>query len=290
MNWMLSMRDEFPVVVKERLAKRVSYRCSNPACRQSTSGPTLDPFGVINVGVAAHITAAAVGGPRYDTALSIKARRSINNGIWLCQKCAKLVDSDCVRYTPPILKIWKQLAEQVALTELENHWNSLAALDNGNAQLATPSGPCVIIDDYSSELVEYEETGQEDLRERIHIVNRGQSPALSIVIPQINLAGRTARLLSPLRTLGSGEGTYAEILNLRQMLDRVYQKVLWPPGPRTLRIPLVIEYRGLDHSRWTTPHAISFRAIWGISFAVAHPNDPQEWTDLSTLEQNSTLA
>lgn len=98
------MRDEFSTQVKDRLSKRVGYRCSNPACRQPTSGPQVDSTGTINVGVAAHISAAAPGGARYDEKLSSDERKSIDNGIWLCQKCAKLIDSDPVRYTTALLQ------------------------------------------------------------------------------------------------------------------------------------------------------------------------------------------
>lgn len=123
------MRDEFSAALKEALAKRVGYRCSNPTCRQQTSGPTSDTIGVINVGVAAHITAAAAGGPRYDATLSVEARRSADNGIWLCQKCAKLIDSDCVRYSSEILRTWRKLAEQVALAELESRSGTVSTLE-----------------------------------------------------------------------------------------------------------------------------------------------------------------
>lgn len=113
------MRDEFSNQIKELLAKRVGYRCSNPDCRQLTCGPQTEPTGSINIGVAAHITAASPSGPRYDRSLSPEQRKALDNGIWLCQKCAKLVDSDEVRYTVVKLNNWKKLAEATALQELE---------------------------------------------------------------------------------------------------------------------------------------------------------------------------
>jgi hypothetical protein len=66
---------------------------------------------VINTGVAAHITAASSGGPRYDPRLSVEARKSPSNGIWLCQPCAKLIDSDSPKYTIELLRTWKSTAE-----------------------------------------------------------------------------------------------------------------------------------------------------------------------------------
>jgi hypothetical protein len=115
----MHMRDDFSYRVKELLAKRVGYRCSNPDCRQVTSGPQVDPTSSINVGVAAHITAASPRGPRYDRSLTFDERRDSSNGIRLCQKCAKLVDSDSKRYTVEKLVSWKNLAEKSALDELE---------------------------------------------------------------------------------------------------------------------------------------------------------------------------
>jgi len=47
------MRDDFQTQTKELLAKRVGNRCSNPGCRQPTSGPHDDPNRAVNLGVAA---------------------------------------------------------------------------------------------------------------------------------------------------------------------------------------------------------------------------------------------
>jgi hypothetical protein len=114
------VRDEFDGKTKEILARRVGYRCSNPNCRKLTSGPQTDPAKAVNIGVAAHIKAASRGGPRYDARLSSEERKSIDNGIWLCQNCAKLVDNDEQRYTTDLLIDWKKLSEQAALLEIED--------------------------------------------------------------------------------------------------------------------------------------------------------------------------
>jgi len=107
-------RDDFSKSVKRILAHRVGLLCSNPSCRTDTLGPESDPSSVVNVGVAAHITAAARGGPRFDLNLSEKDRRSASNGIWLCQNCAKLIDSDLKLYSSDLLKGWKASAEEEA--------------------------------------------------------------------------------------------------------------------------------------------------------------------------------
>src|SRR5262249_37628223 len=112
-------RDEFPKEVVRALQERAGNRCSSPDCRRLTSGPNLAPEKATRIGVAAHITAAAPGGPRYDPSLTSEERRSIQNGIWLCQSCARLIDADPARYPVPRLLQWKQEAEQVALDALE---------------------------------------------------------------------------------------------------------------------------------------------------------------------------
>jgi hypothetical protein len=126
------MRDDFPPAVKEVLAKRVGFRCSNPVCRQLTSGPQVDATKAVNVGVASHITAASVGGPRYDGLLTPDERSHPNNGVWLCQKCGKLVDNDAVRYPVPLLREWKRLGEDAAIREVEGGPSQRPGLAQGN--------------------------------------------------------------------------------------------------------------------------------------------------------------
>ena len=112
-------RDDFDKKTKDTLAKRAGFLCSNPQCRRSTSGPHSDPTSTVNIGVAAHITAASPGGPRFDPELTPAERQYITNGIWLCQSCAKLVDTDVVFFTVSLLKQWKVGAEQHARNLIE---------------------------------------------------------------------------------------------------------------------------------------------------------------------------
>ncbi len=114
------MRDHFPKPVVETLAKRVGNRCSNPDCRKCTSGPHTEESKAVNVGAAAHITAASPGGPRYDRSLTSDERSAIGNGIWLCQNCAKLVDNDEEKYPKALLRRWKEDAEQEANRQVES--------------------------------------------------------------------------------------------------------------------------------------------------------------------------
>jgi hypothetical protein len=112
------MSDDFSDSVKKTLAARAGHVCSNPECRVPTSGPQDDPGKAINLGVAAHITAASAGGPRYDPDLSHAERSAAPNGIWLCQKCAKLIDNDVIRFSVEVLRKWKVDAEAEARARL----------------------------------------------------------------------------------------------------------------------------------------------------------------------------
>lgn len=112
------MRDDFIKSMKEILSKRVGLLCSNPKCRRLTIGPNSQESQTTNIGVAAHITAASPGGPRYDEKIDSAERSSIKNGIWLCQSCAKLIDSDESKYTVNLLNKWKNTAEEYAESQL----------------------------------------------------------------------------------------------------------------------------------------------------------------------------
>lgn len=112
------MRDDFSEESKRVIANRAGNRCSRPSCRALTSGPQVDPIRALNVGVAAHITAASAGGPRFDPILSSAKRRHPHNGIWLCQTCAKLLDNDPLRFPADELRRWKRETEDEALSQI----------------------------------------------------------------------------------------------------------------------------------------------------------------------------
>ena len=129
------MRDDFSTGTKELLAKRVGFVCSNPGCRQPTSGPQADPAGSVNIGVAAHISAASPGGPRYEADLSAEQRADSSNGIWLCQTCAKLIDNDPARFGRAVLEGWKRAAERSAAVALTQGRHSTNSSQLGHAKI-----------------------------------------------------------------------------------------------------------------------------------------------------------
>jgi len=104
-------RHDFTKKTTEILARRVGFLCSNPDCRRPTLGSHEDPEKSTKIGIAAHITAASSGGPRYNEALSEVQRKQSDNGIWLCSNCATLIDKDIDKYSVELLKDWKEGAE-----------------------------------------------------------------------------------------------------------------------------------------------------------------------------------
>src|SRR5437016_4557333 len=108
------MRDDFSAGTKLVIAKRVGHRCSNPDCGRWTCGPRSETNRAFSLGVAAHITAAAPGGPRYDLALTTEERCSAANGIWLCHNCSSLVDNNPTAHPTELLQEWKRRGEEYA--------------------------------------------------------------------------------------------------------------------------------------------------------------------------------
>lgn len=112
------MRDDFSRSTKDLLARQAGHRCAHPHCGKPTSGADESGTGAINIGVAAHITAASAGGPRYDAALTNEQRKDAANGIWLCQDHAHAIDADDDGFSADTLRTWKRQAQARSLQAL----------------------------------------------------------------------------------------------------------------------------------------------------------------------------
>lgn len=131
---MPNKRDDFSEPVKRTAAERVAYRCSFPGCQMITIGASQEKIDKSSrTGVAAHICAAAEGGPRYDPNMTPEERKDITNCIWMCQTHAHLIDTDVVTYTVDKLKAMKKEAEEAATKRLGNA--ELLQFDNQNIEL-----------------------------------------------------------------------------------------------------------------------------------------------------------
>lgn len=113
-------RDDFTPNDKRIMAERVSWKCSFPGCGRNTVGPNSgDPTKKINNGIAAHIHAAAPGGPRYNPQMTSTERKHISNGIWMCRDHGSLIDADYTEYSAKTLHDWKSQAEKRASDSLK---------------------------------------------------------------------------------------------------------------------------------------------------------------------------
>jgi hypothetical protein len=105
-----NVRADFSPRARQVLACRAAYRCSNPHCSALTVGPGASVDDVSETGVAAHIYSASSGGPRGTGDLSFEQRRGVENGIWLCHRCGRLVDNnEGDAYPPALLRSWRDL-------------------------------------------------------------------------------------------------------------------------------------------------------------------------------------
>jgi hypothetical protein len=113
---MASRLNDFPELVRQRLAERAAYLCSRPDCRRLTIGPHTEPDKSRSTGVAAHICAAASGGPRSDLTMTSRQIKAISNGIWLCQQCSRLVDTDWKDWPREQFYRWREQHERFVKT------------------------------------------------------------------------------------------------------------------------------------------------------------------------------
>lgn len=237
---MAARRDNFPSSVRKALAARVNYRCSNPECRLATTGPSHDPGKSVDVGVAAHITAAAAGGERYDPSLTKEERKSAENGIWLCQNHAKLVDNDSVRYTVEVLREWKDEAESAARAEIEGSAPALGAA-GGRRTLKLLSEEVELLSDEVSEMV-----GEELERARLAFREGRSDEALEWLRKEKENEARWDALTPELRSrvLHFEAGTELEatgdVERARQLASEAREQA---PGEDDARLQALITYR-----------------------------------------------
>lgn len=129
-------RDDFTKGTVLKIAKRAGWLCSFPTCRKPTVGATSDDEGEINIGTAAHICAAAPGGPRYDETMSPEERASVKNGIWMCRDHGKAIDSTDPEFTVERLREWKKQAENESWRRVLRNEAAPGQADATDPQLA----------------------------------------------------------------------------------------------------------------------------------------------------------
>lgn len=111
-------RYEFSAKTKKEIAGRAGYRCSFTGCNALLIGPNGDT--TIELGECAHIYSAAGEGPRGQANLSEDAIKSAENGIYLCHKHHKLIDSadGCEKFDAQSLLQMKEAHEYEVSCEI----------------------------------------------------------------------------------------------------------------------------------------------------------------------------
>lgn len=104
-------RLEFRTKAKRQLAERVAYICSNPSCRKLTVKANFENYTSVKSGKAAHIYPASLNGPRSGHSKPPEYVQSFENGIWLCDICAREIDDNQSQYTSETLQNWKHETE-----------------------------------------------------------------------------------------------------------------------------------------------------------------------------------
>ncbi|MDO8270483.1 MAG: hypothetical protein Q7U82_01000 [Gammaproteobacteria bacterium] len=133
----MASRDNFSYGTKRTLAIRAAHFCSNPQCLKLTAGPHSDPNRSLATGHAAHIHAAAEGGPRFDSNQSPTQRKAITNGLWLCRECGDIVDKDGSPHTADLLRQWKADHESmISEVRTKGYAESLALLQSRRVEPA----------------------------------------------------------------------------------------------------------------------------------------------------------
>ncbi|MFI8928961.1 hypothetical protein ACIG3E_14945 [Streptomyces sp. NPDC053474] len=183
-------RDDFSAKTKATLAARAGHRCSNSTCRRLTTRPAwqdLEAF--TNLGEACHIFAASPQGPRYNASMTSAERGSIQNGIWLCRSCAKIIDSEPDAYPAEALMAWKRHAEARAARD------ATAAVDQVGVLLADITATRDLLISFCGDWqrnepelpfsIPFEERTSRDIaysRERLHAYHEEVSPHVTRVL------------------------------------------------------------------------------------------------------------
>lgn len=93
---MSEIRDDFSAPTRQIIKRQAGGCCAK--CEIKTTSYDGQNERPLTTGEAAHIEASCEDGPRYNSEDSSQYRRSVKNGIWLCNQCHALVDNDPSRF------------------------------------------------------------------------------------------------------------------------------------------------------------------------------------------------
>ncbi|TXC71323.1 hypothetical protein FSB78_10495 [Sphingomonas ginsenosidivorax] len=109
--------NDFTEKTRAIIGHRAGFRCSHPACRAPTAGPSAESEAArSDTATASHIISASPNPPaRRRRPVGDKTElHGPDNGIWMCGTDGRLIDTDESTYTVETLRHWKRLAERRA--------------------------------------------------------------------------------------------------------------------------------------------------------------------------------
>lgn len=141
---MAESRDDFPKPVADALGKRAAYICSNPDCHVLTIAPSDESESkFLYIGKAAHICAAAPGGPRYVVEMTPEERKAASNGIFLCSNCADMIDKNGgIDFPIHRLRRWKDDHERWVAANLNKRRGGVGG-DGGGGTITGDRGTII---------------------------------------------------------------------------------------------------------------------------------------------------
>lgn len=215
------MRNNFSKKTKTTLASRVAYRCSFPGCGRITIGPGTDNNEhVITIGEAAHIYAAAPKGPRNNPNLTPNQLKAIDNGIWMCNSHARLIDIDEINYSAETLINWKTNAENYVRERL-------VTLDK---EVLPPPLTLVMLNINLILQCEWLSVEEETWKFKIHSFIEGSITDLRMYIGKYSELNEWDRYIV---IESQGDGRMALSLSLEELNDYTLCAKLHPKLPRT---------------------------------------------------------
>lgn len=146
----------FSPSVRDLVAYRAAYVCSNPDCLRLTAGPSLaDPKLRIKIGEAAHIIGEKSGAARSQLPINGLVN-DISNAIWLCSSCHTEVDkNDGIDHSPVRLRQWKADIEARIYAIIKNHQSPLPLYEQTSSNSKIAQNIVDIIEEHGAFFQQY---------------------------------------------------------------------------------------------------------------------------------------
>ncbi|HIE5512350.1 hypothetical protein R1L06_04315 [Stenotrophomonas sp. C4297] len=137
--------------VKDLIAYRAAYVCSNPDCLRLTAGPSLAGAALrVKIGEAAHIIGENPGSARHQP-LGDSVLNDVTNAIWLCASCHAEIDKNKgVDHSESLLRQWKSDIEARIAAILKAHQSPLPLYERASSNSKIAQNIVEIIDSHGA--------------------------------------------------------------------------------------------------------------------------------------------